>query len=330
MDKRYQVFLSSTYADLKEERRAVMQALMEMDCIPAGMELFPAADEEQFEFIKKVINDCDYYLIIVGGRYGSITADGISYTEKEYEYAKERGIRIIAFLHENPDDIPVKKSELDPVLRVRLHDFRNKLSTGRLVKYWTSAEQLPGLVALSLQKTIKTYPSVGWVRANSVATEAHLVELNDLRKQNSELQSRIAQFTQQHLPAVENLASLDEIFDLKFRFRHIEYGMLDGNINLSWRKIISLIAPHLLAPLNETLFKNIIEKALLEQYSLSSITDYDYQTIKIQLVAINVVTIRYAETTKKSMALFVELTPYGRKLLIEERTVKGNNQSVLS
>lgn len=53
MEKRYQVFVSSTFADLKEERRHVIQALMEMDCIPAGMELFPATDEEQWEFIKK-------------------------------------------------------------------------------------------------------------------------------------------------------------------------------------------------------------------------------------------------------------------------------------
>ncbi|MBP6733269.1 MAG: DUF4062 domain-containing protein [Chromatiaceae bacterium] len=51
MDKRYQVFVSSTYADLQHERQQVIQALMEMGCIPAGMELFPAADEEQLEFV---------------------------------------------------------------------------------------------------------------------------------------------------------------------------------------------------------------------------------------------------------------------------------------
>ncbi|HJV93592.1 MAG TPA: DUF4062 domain-containing protein, partial [Azonexus sp.] len=82
MNKRYQVFVSSTYADLKDERQSVIQALMEMDCIPAGMELFPAADEEQWLFIKKIIDDCDYYLLVIGGRYGSTTSDGISYTEK--------------------------------------------------------------------------------------------------------------------------------------------------------------------------------------------------------------------------------------------------------
>lgn len=47
MDKRYQVFISSTYADLQDERQEVIQALLELDCIPAGMELFPAASEDQ-------------------------------------------------------------------------------------------------------------------------------------------------------------------------------------------------------------------------------------------------------------------------------------------
>ena len=78
MDKRYQVFVSSTYTDLKVERQRVIQAVIETNCIPAGMELFPAADEEQFQFIKRVIDDCDYYILIIGGRYGSTTAEGIN------------------------------------------------------------------------------------------------------------------------------------------------------------------------------------------------------------------------------------------------------------
>ena len=150
MDKRYQIFVSSTYADLKEERQKVIQALMEMDCIPSGMELFPAADEEQFEFIKKVIDDCDYYLLIIGGRYGSVGADGLSYTEREYQYAIECGIKVIALLHESPDEISVSKSEINETLRERLRVFREQVKTGRLVKTWKLADQLPGLVALSL------------------------------------------------------------------------------------------------------------------------------------------------------------------------------------
>jgi hypothetical protein len=63
MDKRHQVFVSSTFTDLIDERRAVMQALLELDCIPAGMELFAAADEDAWTLIKSVIDDCDYYMV---------------------------------------------------------------------------------------------------------------------------------------------------------------------------------------------------------------------------------------------------------------------------
>ena len=148
MDKRYQVFVSSTYADLRQERQRVIQTLMEMDCIPSGMELFPAVDEEQWEFIKRIIDDCDYYLLIIGGRYGSTTSEGLSYTEKEYDYAIGNGIKVIALLHANPDDISVAKSDIDPELRRRLKSFREKVAKNRLVKFWKNAEELPRLVAL--------------------------------------------------------------------------------------------------------------------------------------------------------------------------------------
>lgn len=61
MDKRFQVFISSTYSDLQQERSKVMQTIMSLNCIPAGMELFPASNDEQFEFIKRMPGDrfCD-------------------------------------------------------------------------------------------------------------------------------------------------------------------------------------------------------------------------------------------------------------------------------
>lgn len=111
IEKKYQVFVSSTYTDLLEERQEIMHALLELDCIPAGMELFPASNEDQWSLIKGVIDDCDYYIVVIGGRYGSIGPDGLSYTEMEYRYAIESGKPVIAFLHKDPDSIPKKFSE---------------------------------------------------------------------------------------------------------------------------------------------------------------------------------------------------------------------------
>jgi hypothetical protein len=59
-EKRYQVFLSSTYADLTEERAAVIQAILDFGHLPVGMEMFPAADDDQMRLIKQVIDQSDY------------------------------------------------------------------------------------------------------------------------------------------------------------------------------------------------------------------------------------------------------------------------------
>ena len=44
------------------------------------MELFLAINDSQWNLIKELIDDCDYYILIVGGRYGSLNKEGISYT----------------------------------------------------------------------------------------------------------------------------------------------------------------------------------------------------------------------------------------------------------
>lgn len=114
-----------------------MQALLELDCIPAGMELFPASNEDQWTLIKRVIDDCDYYLLIIGGRYGSCNEEGIGYTEMEFRYALQTDKPIISFLHENPSSIPNGKSEQEPEKKKLLEDFR-QLAQKRMTKYWTN------------------------------------------------------------------------------------------------------------------------------------------------------------------------------------------------
>ncbi len=98
MEKKYQVFISSTYEDLKEERKRIIDVLLQSNCIPAGMELFSATDGTQMETIKSVIDLCDYYILILGERYGSISEEtGKSYTEMEYDYALSKGIPVLVF-----------------------------------------------------------------------------------------------------------------------------------------------------------------------------------------------------------------------------------------
>lgn len=93
-DKKYQIFISSTFKDLQVERDNIIKAILELYHIPIGMEMFSAEDEDQWEIIRRTIDISDYYILILGLRYGSETSEGISFTQKEYEYAIERKIPI--------------------------------------------------------------------------------------------------------------------------------------------------------------------------------------------------------------------------------------------
>ena len=328
MDKRYQVFVSSTYADLKEERQKVIQALMEMDCIPAGMELFPATDEEQFAFIKRIIDDCDYYLLIIGGRYGSLTPKGISYTEQEYDYAVSKDLKVVALLHESPDDIAVGKSEKEPELRARLERFREKVSQGRLVRFWRISTELPGIVALSLSKTIKTYPACGWIRADRVASEELLSEINQVRKQNIELSRELVISRSVPKPEITGLAGLDEAVELSGKYWSQGRSGYSWTARPTWRQIFGFIAPYLIQHPVASTIKDILERGVfgLSPSSGSSPTmeDQDFQTVSVQLRTIGLVNIQYLKTTAGGMALFWSATPAGERLMLELRTVKSS------
>jgi len=301
MNKRYQVFLSSTYSDLKEERQKVMQTLMSMDCIPAGMELFPAMDEEQFEFIKRVIDDCDYYILIVGARYGSIDENGISYTEKEYDYAKEKGIPVLAFLHSDIQSLPANKFDGNVSLREKLDAFRTKVQSNRLVKYWINGDDLNGKVAVSLMQTIKTYPAVGWIRANMQTNLETLQELNNLRKEIETLRNEkyISEKDKCLLgeDITQKLIDLDTNFTVEGNYKYYDYG-IHQNVKNNWvaqvcmRYIWDGLGIALIDnPLTEGSVRNKIEKIIYDKANPDNeisaqyihIPTATYQKIKLYL-----------------------------------------------
>ncbi|TIP23099.1 MAG: DUF4062 domain-containing protein [Mesorhizobium sp.] len=99
MDVKYQIFVSSTYADLVDERRSVIEAVLNLGHIPVGMAAFQASDDTQWDYIKQRIDDSDYYVLIVAERYGS-ELKGKSYTQMEHGYAVAQGVPTVAFLLE--------------------------------------------------------------------------------------------------------------------------------------------------------------------------------------------------------------------------------------
>jgi hypothetical protein len=162
MEKRYQVFVSSTH-DLVAERQAVMRSLLELGCIPAGLEPFPVSDDDEWALITRVIDDCDYYIAIVGTRYGSIGPGGKSYAQMECEYAISRKKPVIAFLYSESAGHPGVGAEELSTQERGLREFRGLVGRQNCQKY-KSIDDLRVSVVKNLSRFIAEHPAVGWIR----------------------------------------------------------------------------------------------------------------------------------------------------------------------
>ena len=323
MDKRYQVFISSTYTDLEDERKKVYQAIMEMDCIPAGMELFPAMDEDQFEFIKKIVDDSDYYILIVGGRYGTSTSDGLSYTEKEYDYAVAKGIKVIALVHGEPQAIPQGRSEATDEGKSKLEKFRQKVSTGRLVRFWTKTDEIPGLVLASLQRTIKTYPAVGWVRANQAGSAELLAQINELRLENERLKIEKSTPRRKRQIAASSLARGEDVISLNYK---TPYTQRKGQISLTWDYIFSAMGPHILVGTLYDSARMNLSKILgqlngFEPGDWPEINHFSFDTVTMQLHSVGYIDFIEQEVAGGESRLLIKITDDGMFHLAKLRTV---------
>lgn len=198
-----------------------MHVLLELDCIPAGMELFPASNEDQWSLIKGVIDDCDYYVVIIGGRYGSVGADGMSYTEMEYRYAIENGKPVIAFLHKDPELIPKKFTENTEEGQKKLNNFR-KLAQEKMCKFWTTSQELGSIVSRSLISLQRKFPGTGWVRGNLIPSKDASLEILGLKNEIEVLQKKLNEARTKAPEGSEKFAQGSDLVPLNYI---VKYGI---------------------------------------------------------------------------------------------------------
>jgi hypothetical protein len=325
--KRYQVFVSSTFQDLKEERQQVIQALLELDCIPSGMELFPAANEDQWSLIKRVIDDCDYYLVIVAGRYGSVDVDGIGYTEKEYRYAVECSKPIIAFLHEDPNMIVAGKSEQNPELKAKLAAFR-ELCQQKMCKNWASPTDLGGKVSRSLIHLIKNNPAIGWVRGDAVPEESTVQTINQLREANEALKAQVERIRKMPPKGAETLAQGKETVTITCTYKKIvemKQSIRKHRTIMSWDDVFKVLAPCMLPEGSEYVVRQVLRDGIVNSDHIdmgentTSFNSYeltvdqgDYDKIMIQLRALGLIRLSDHKRSVKDRGMrYWSLTDYG-------------------
>lgn len=218
-EKKYQVFISSTYTDLIDARNAAINTVLESYNFPVGMEMFGADNDEQWTIIKDLIDSSDFYILIMGHRYGSISQkDGISFTEKEFDYALEKGVKLMCFVRkENVATLPHERDE-DPAIKEKISQFRTKVTTDRTCEFWDSVDDLKHKISNSLYKNMRKHGGTGWVRGNQISGQlaeemAKLSEENRKLREENESLKKVTTIREPNLKIRLNDIEIDKIID---------------------------------------------------------------------------------------------------------------------
>lgn len=203
MNKKLQVFVSSTYTDLIEERQAAVQAILDSGHIPAGMELFKAGNKSQLKTIYKWIDESDVYMLILGGRYGSIEYNsGKSYIQLEYEYALSKNIPVFSlilsenYLTNKLNSIGLSKitEQKEPNKYIEFKSF----VMSKIIREVDDCKDIKIQVFATLNEFIQEYDLAGWVRNSSEKNTLQLLQENkDLFRENNSLKSQIQKLQEQ-------------------------------------------------------------------------------------------------------------------------------------
>jgi hypothetical protein len=343
IEKRYQVFISSTFRDLIDERQAVLKAVLELDHMPAGMELFPAADDTAWQLIKDVIDSSDYYVLLIGGRYGSLDEEGIGYTEKEYEYARKSKKAVIPLLHKSPDNLPRDKTDTDPNAWERLQAFRKKVEGKHTCVYWESVEELKAKVILGLTASIKRHPAVGWVRADAVPNDATVRDVLSLREQVSKLETELQKVRTEAPPGTDDLMQGDDTYEIEYAFTARAPGhsfhertSYEGMMLPTWNEVFAGVAPALINDTSEanlrkafnSHFTSMAREDLQDDEDLKgqeldrfTFSQTQIDTCLVQLRALGLIKESDRKRSVTDTNTYWTLTPYGDRLMVQLRAL---------
>lgn len=216
MKKKLQVFISSTYIDLKDERQAAVEAILDAGHIPAGMELFKAGNEDQLKTIKRWIDESDIYLLILGGRYGSLEAEsGKSYTHLEYEYAVEKGMSVFAVVLSDSwlfnKAATQGKGNIFELSEPSKYEQFKEFAHTKVIRQVDDLKDIKLSIHTTMSEFKELYKFSGWVKGSEVEDNAEIVKENRvLLKENKKLKE-----------LVENQSSQKKV-------GHFGYGEIKG------------------------------------------------------------------------------------------------------
>lgn len=306
LDKRYQVFISTSGSEMQPERIILSQTLVGMGFFSWGLE---QRNPLSTAFARRQIDDCDYVVILLGSQYGEQSVSGVGYMHLEYIYAVTKQKPIIVFMHDDPASREPSLHDAKAELREKFNEFR-KLLQNEVDQVFTyrSLRDLEMAVRLNMPQMLERYPVTGWVRPQNAQA---------LHDEIDQLKARIAQMEAEagkrepdpflSLPKV----SMHEIFSFEYRM----HAYQDGNFKelkiqkkLTWAELLAILGSTFVNPTPEEFFS----KRLNEYLNETGLEDARIEIPRAHAVARAQMNIRALHSLKMQMRQNDWIVPTGR------------------
>jgi hypothetical protein len=160
------------------------------------MELFTAGDESQLDTIKSWIGNSDVFVLLLGGRYGSIEPKSQkSYVQLEYEFALELAKPAFAVvITEDALDAKTRtigRGAIEQTHGQLLQQFRSVVLS-KISRFFADTKDIKIAIHQKLAELAQRQDLVGWIRGDQASNDDLAAELAALSAENRSLRSRLA------------------------------------------------------------------------------------------------------------------------------------------
>lgn len=306
LDKRYQVFITTSGSEMQPERMILAQTLVGMGFFSWGLEQRTPLSTA---FARRQIDDCDYVIVLLGSKYGEQSVSGVGYMHLEYIYAITKQKPIIVFMHDDPDSRDSDLHDQKPELKDKFKEFRRLLQqeVDQVFSY-RSMRDLEMAVRLNMTQMLERYPVSGWVRPQN--TQLLHDEIDRLKVKVVQLETEVGKREVDPfltLPKVD----MQDLFEFEYRM----HAYQDGNFKelkiqkqLTWAHLLAVLGGTFAHPTPEEYFSKSINEYLNE----TGLNDARLEMPRAHAVARSQINIRALHSIKMQMRQNDWIVPAGR------------------
>jgi len=171
------VFISSTFEDLAEHRRAIWDLLKEFDVRIRGMEKFGARKESPLETSLSEVESSDIFVGVIAFRLGSVDKNsGKSITQLEYEKISELKKEILIYLIDEENANVLIKYVDHGIKRDKLEAFKKILKEEQTVAKFITKDDLIEKLKRDMKRVLEHKEQKEEISDDSYEKSAQIIE----------------------------------------------------------------------------------------------------------------------------------------------------------